>query len=128
VWEAIGQGVCIMGIAASKGSVAIFLLHIVRSTWHVAFLWFCIVSTSVLCVITTTSLFLQCRPAAFQWDKTITGGNCWLNVIPVGLIMAGMCSSLTTRYVVLTTEFQPGQPQWTSYSPSSVSPISNSGR
>jgi hypothetical protein len=90
MWEAIGQAICIMGIAASKGSVAIFLLRIVLKKWHIAVLWFCIVSTTVLCVITTTLLFVQCKPTAFLWDQTIEGGYCWLSFTQVGLVMGGM--------------------------------------
>jgi hypothetical protein len=92
MWEAIGQGICIMGIAASKGSVAIFLLRIVLKKWHIALLWFCITSTTVLCIITTTLLFMQCKPTAFLWDQTIEGGYCWLNFTQVGLTMGCMQS------------------------------------
>ena len=87
MWEAIGQAICIMGIAASKGSVALFLLRIVIYRWHVIALWFCIVSTTIMCTITTTLLFVQCRPTAFLWDQTIEGGKCWLNFTVVGLTM-----------------------------------------
>jgi hypothetical protein len=87
MWEAIGQGICILGIAASKGSVALFLLRIVIRKWHVAVLWACIASTTILCVITTTLLFVQCRPTAFLWDRTIVGGVCWLDFEKVGLTM-----------------------------------------
>jgi hypothetical protein len=90
MWEAVGQGICIMGIAASKGSVAIFLLRIVIKKWHITLLWFCIASTTTLCIITTTLLFLQCRPTAFLWNHTIDGGYCWLNFTQVGLAMGGM--------------------------------------
>jgi hypothetical protein len=92
MWEAIGQGICIMGISASKASVAIFLLRIVLKRWHIALLWACITSTTVLCIITTTLLFVQCKPSAFLWDHTIEGGYCWLNFTQVGLIMGGMYS------------------------------------
>jgi hypothetical protein len=89
MWEAIGQGICILGIALSKSSVAVFLLRIVVRRWHVYVLWFCIVSTSILCIITTTLLFLQCKPTAFLWDHSIEGGVCWLNFTHVGLSMGG---------------------------------------
>jgi hypothetical protein len=92
MWGAIGQGICIMGIAASKGSVAIFLLRIVLKKWHIALLWFCITSTTLLCIITTTLLFMQCKPTAFLWDQTIEGGYCWLNFTQVGLTMGCMQS------------------------------------
>lgn len=87
--EAIGQGICIMGIAASKSSVAVILLRIVVLKWHKVLLWFCVASTSAMCIITTTLLFVQCRPVAFLWDPTIEGGYCWLNFTRVGLTMGG---------------------------------------
>ena len=90
MWEAIGQGICIMGIAASKGAVAIFLLRIVLTKWHIALLLFCILSTTVLCIIMTTLLFVQCKPTAFLWNRTIEGGYCWLDFTQVGLVMGGM--------------------------------------
>lgn len=93
MWEAIGQGICIMGIAASKSSVAVFLLRIVIFKWHKALLWFCILSTTILCTITTTLLFVQCTPTAFLWDPTIEGGVCWLNFTHVGLSMGGKSQS-----------------------------------
>ncbi|KAF2186545.1 hypothetical protein K469DRAFT_749640 [Zopfia rhizophila CBS 207.26] len=86
-WEAIGQGARILGIAASKGSVALFLLRIVVKKWHVAILWFCIASTTILCIITTTLLFLQCKPMEYLWDRKIAGGYCWLNFTIVELFM-----------------------------------------
>jgi hypothetical protein len=89
MWEVIGQGICVMGIAASKGSVALFLLRIVVRKWHIALLWACILSTTICCIITTTLLFLQCRPSAFLWDRTIEGGICWLDFEKVGLTMGG---------------------------------------
>jgi len=94
MWEAIGQGICIMGIAASKGSVALFLLRIVIKRWHIAILWFCIASTTVLCIITTTLLYTQCVPSAFLWDQTIEGGYCWLNFTEVGLTMGAWSAAM----------------------------------
>ncbi|ORY15011.1 hypothetical protein BCR34DRAFT_598717 [Clohesyomyces aquaticus] len=98
MWEAIGQGICIMGIATSKGSVALFLLRIVVGRRHIVLLWFCIISTPILCIITTTLLFLQYRPTSFLWDHTIEGGVCWLNFTNVGLTMGGKCELTTYSY------------------------------
>ncbi|KAF2179193.1 hypothetical protein K469DRAFT_674553 [Zopfia rhizophila CBS 207.26] len=100
-WEAIGQGACILGIAASKGSVALFLLRIVVKKWHVAILWFCITSTTILCIITTTLLFLQCKPMEFLWDRTISGGYCWLNFTIVGLFMGAWSAFMDFALAIL---------------------------
>ena len=97
MWEAIGQGICIMGIAASKGSVALFLLRIVILRWHKVALWFCIISTTIICIVTTVLLFLQCKPTAFLWDQTIAGGVCWLNFTIVGLFMGCKLSNETAH-------------------------------
>ncbi|KAF2029516.1 hypothetical protein EK21DRAFT_67629 [Setomelanomma holmii] len=101
MWEAIGQGICIMGIAASKGSVALFLLRIVLKRWHVALLWFCIVSTTAMCIITTTLLYMQCKPTAFLWDHTIEGGYCWLNFTLVGLTMGAWSAAMDFVLAIL---------------------------
>jgi len=89
MWEVIGQGICILGIAISKASVALFLLRIVVLRWHKMLLWLCIIITSALCVITTILLFVQCKPAAFLWDTSIEGGYCWLKFTPVGITTGG---------------------------------------
>lgn len=87
MWEAVGQAICIMGIAASKSSVAVFLLRIVILKWHKWLLWFCIVSTTIWCTVTTILLFLQTKPTAFLWDRTIVGGRQVFDFTPVGLSM-----------------------------------------
>ncbi|PVH93927.1 hypothetical protein DM02DRAFT_694622 [Periconia macrospinosa] len=101
MWEAIGQAICIMGIAASKGSVALFLLRIVIHKWHVVALWFCIVSTTIMCTVTTVLLFVQCKPTAFLWDQTIPGGVCWLNFTIVGLTMGAWSAAMDFVLAIL---------------------------
>jgi hypothetical protein len=89
MWEAIGQAICTMGVAASKSSVAVFLLRIVILRAHKALLWFCIVTTTIWATVTTTLLFVQCRPSAYLWDWTIEGGYCWINFTRVAISMGG---------------------------------------
>lgn len=101
MWEAIGQGVCIMGIAASKSSVAVFLLRIVVLKWHKALLWLCIVSTTIWCIVTTTLLFLQCSPTAFIWDRSIAGGFQRYDFTPVGLAMGAWSASMDFVLAIL---------------------------
>lgn len=78
-----------VGIAVSKASVALFLLRIVLRKWHIALLWSVIVSTSIFSIITTTLLFLQCKPVSFLWNPTIPGGHCPINFTDVGISMGG---------------------------------------
>ncbi|KAF2647713.1 hypothetical protein K491DRAFT_614136 [Lophiostoma macrostomum CBS 122681] len=94
IWEAIGLGICFIGIAASKASVALFLLRIVILKWHRALLWFCILSTTVLCVTTTVLFYMQCRLVAVLWDRKIQGGICWLDFTPIGLTMGAWSAAM----------------------------------
>lgn len=104
MWEAIGQAICIMGIAASKSSVAVFLLRIVILKWHKWLLWFCIISTTIWCTITTILLFCQTTPTAFLWDRTIVGGKQNFNFTPIGLSMGCKSPSRSiTLWVIART-------------------------
>jgi len=87
--------------AASKSSVALFLLRIVLKKWHIALLWFVITSTTLLCIITTTLLYVQCKPTAFLWDHTIEGGYCWLNFTQVGLTMGAWSAAMDFVLAIL---------------------------
>ncbi|KAH6639248.1 hypothetical protein C7974DRAFT_127860 [Boeremia exigua] len=100
-WEAIGQGICIMGIAVSKAAVALFLLRIVLRRWHIALLWSVIVSTAIFSTITTTLLFVQCKPVAYLWDPTIPGGHCPINFTDVGLSMGAWSASMDFVLAIL---------------------------
>ncbi|KAF2623176.1 hypothetical protein BU25DRAFT_442785 [Macroventuria anomochaeta] len=100
-WEAIGQGICIMGIAASKASVALFLLRIVLRRWHIALLWSVIISTTIFSTITTALLFLQCKPVSFLWDQTIPGGHCPINFTDVGLSMGAWSATMDFVLAIL---------------------------
>ncbi|KAF1364275.1 hypothetical protein EJ07DRAFT_98561 [Lizonia empirigonia] len=100
-WEAVGQGICIMGIAVSKASVALFLLRIVLRRWHIVLLWSVIITTSIFCTITTTLLFLQCKPVAFLWDETIPGGYCPITFTDVGLSMGAWSATMDFVLAIL---------------------------
>jgi hypothetical protein len=105
-----------MGIAASKASVALFLLRIVLRRWHIALLWGIIVSTTAFCTITTILLFLQCKPVSFLWNPTIPGGHCPINFTDVALTMACMFSPTLVKHPANASK--PGQHPWTLSSPS----------
>lgn len=100
-WEAVGQGICIMGIAVSKAAIALFLLRIVVRKWHIALLWSVMVSTAVFSSITTTLLFLQCKPVSFLWNPTIPGGYCPVNFTDVGLSMGAWSAAMDFVLAIL---------------------------
>ncbi|APA07333.1 hypothetical protein SS1G_13103 [Sclerotinia sclerotiorum 1980 UF-70] len=69
--EVAGQTCNIIAIATSKSSVAVFLLRLVVVPWHKVFLWACIVSTFIVCIICATLDFFQCSPMPAIFNPSI---------------------------------------------------------
>ncbi|KAM0543295.1 hypothetical protein ACHAPJ_012379 [Fusarium lateritium] len=84
-YELIGQGVCIFNIATSKAAVAFFILRIVREMRHRIFIWFRILSNTLLATWTTIAVFIQCFPIAKVWNPMGVEGDCWLDFTKVGI-------------------------------------------
>lgn len=84
-WEVIGQGLGIFNIVTSKAAVAFLLLRIVEQTWHKMYIWFCIVTNSLLASWCTLAIFVQCMPVHKVWDP-MHDGECWLDFTKVGLV------------------------------------------
>lgn len=82
--EIIGQGVCIFNILISKAAVSFLLLRIVTRTWHKIFIWFCFITTSIIVIWCTISIFIQCIPVEAVWNPNVVG-NCWLDFAKIGL-------------------------------------------
>ncbi|RDL29797.1 uncharacterized protein BP5553_10662 [Venustampulla echinocandica] len=69
--EIIGQTFCIIGIAASKASVAIFLLRITIVKWHRWILYFVMLAVSVICFFCALFDFVRCDPVAHVWNPPL---------------------------------------------------------
>ncbi|KAI9645302.1 hypothetical protein NHQ30_006037 [Ciborinia camelliae] len=69
--EIAGQTCNIIAIATSKSAVAVFLLRLVVVPWHKAFLWLCIASTFIVCVICAVLDFFQSSPIAAVFDPSL---------------------------------------------------------
>ncbi|GME64534.1 aspartic-type endopeptidase [Neofusicoccum parvum] len=70
---AIGQSFSYIGVAASKASVALFLLRIVVKTWHRIVLWAIIAVLSTICTLSSILHFARCDPVEACWDATVPG-------------------------------------------------------
>ncbi|MCJ1361086.1 hypothetical protein MMC16_000183 [Acarospora aff. strigata] len=76
--EIIGQTFCIIGIAASKATVALFQLRIVEVLWHKIYLWFFLITMAIICVLVALFDFVRCDPIAHVWNPTIEA-YCWIS-------------------------------------------------
>lgn len=86
--EIIGQGVCIFNIVTSKTAVAFLLLRFAARTWHRVFIWFCVVTNSIMATLLTVAVFVQCIPVESVWNFDIKG-NCWLDFTTAGITVSG---------------------------------------
>ncbi|KAF4634671.1 hypothetical protein G7Y89_g3427 [Cudoniella acicularis] len=69
--EIIGQTFCIIGIATSKASAAIFLLRITIIQWHRYVLYSLMLAVSVMCFFCALFDFVRCDPVAHVWNPTL---------------------------------------------------------
>ncbi|KAH8590118.1 hypothetical protein B0O99DRAFT_635667 [Bisporella sp. PMI_857] len=76
--EIIGQTFCIIGIATSKASVAIFLLRITVVQWHRWVLYAVMVGVAVPCFFCALFDFIRCDPIAAVWNPTLPA-KCWVS-------------------------------------------------
>lgn len=86
--EVIAQGICIFNIVTSKAAVAFLLLRIVARTWHKVFIWFCLITNSIMATFLTIAVFIQCIPVESVWNVAVNG-NCWLDFTTAGITVSG---------------------------------------
>ncbi|KAH8683780.1 hypothetical protein BGZ61DRAFT_496109 [Ilyonectria robusta] len=91
LFECISQTFNVLGMALAKWSLGLFLLRLVQQTWHKvaiwAALWF-LMGASISCLL---CFWFQCSPPAYLWDRTLLGGKCELNILPVSIILGATC-------------------------------------
>ncbi|KUI67619.1 hypothetical protein VM1G_02837 [Cytospora mali] len=77
-WELIGQTCNILAIGTTKSSVAFFLARLVVQKWHKVMLYFCVATTSLVCISCIILMYVQCTPIQSIWDPRVTG-VCYFN-------------------------------------------------
>ncbi|TVY13291.1 hypothetical protein LARI1_G008772 [Lachnellula arida] len=98
--EIIGQTFCIIGIATSKASAAIFLLRITIVLWHKLVLYFLMFAVTVVCVLDALFDFIRCDPIAHIWNPTIDA-KCWVSTEGfASLSIAAGCASAIADFVL----------------------------
>ncbi|CAN8100113.1 unnamed protein product [Discula destructiva] len=94
LWEAIGQTVVVLAVWVSKTSLALFLLRLISSPRQRIAIMFPCILLGVAIVAALLSYWLDCRPIAFFWDRSIPGGEC-LEAGDYVSIVAGAISVFT---------------------------------
>jgi hypothetical protein len=86
LYECISQTFAVIGMAVAKWSLGLFLLRLVKETWHKVAIWATLamlMSASLLCLF---FFWLQCSPA-YLWDRSIPGGVCELPQLGISIYL-----------------------------------------
>ncbi|BCS25357.1 uncharacterized protein APUU_50068S [Aspergillus puulaauensis] len=89
-----GQSVVAIAMGISKFAVGVFLLRIVVSKWHKAFLWFWNISIMVLSILLAITVFAQCTPVQSIWDTRIPKDSCPLSLTVIATVMCAWSAAL----------------------------------
>ncbi|KAF5645100.1 integral membrane protein pth11 [Fusarium sp. NRRL 52700] len=90
LFEAIGQTCAVVGMAVAKWSLGLFLLRIVKETWHKIAVWISMAALAGASISTCFVFWLQCTPPKHLWDRRIPG-KCTVDSTPVSMILCIFC-------------------------------------
>lgn len=91
--EVIGQTFAIIGMAAAKWSLGLFLLRLVNVNmiWHRIAIWAVMIGLMLTSISVVFIYWLQCTPPAYLWDRQIRGGFCHINSVPAAFTLSIFC-------------------------------------
>lgn len=90
LYECIAQTFAVIGMAVAKWSLGLFLLRLVKETWHKVLIWATLANLMVSSLLCLFFFWFQCEPAAFLWDKSLTG-KCELPQMGVSIYLGASC-------------------------------------
>ncbi|KAL4874554.1 hypothetical protein BJY04DRAFT_225864 [Aspergillus karnatakaensis] len=89
-----GQSVIAISMGFSKWAVGAFLMRIVVSKWHKAFLWFWNISIMFLSILLAIVVFAQCTPVQSIWDPRVPKEACPVSMPKVATVMCAWSAVL----------------------------------
>lgn len=90
LYECIAQTFAVIGMAVAKWSLGLFLLRLVKQRWHMMLIWATLANLMLASLLCLFFFWFQCEPAAFLWDKSLTG-KCELPQLGVSIYLGTSC-------------------------------------
>ncbi|KAL2126474.1 hypothetical protein VTI74DRAFT_845 [Chaetomium olivicolor] len=87
LYECIGQGFAIVGMAIAKASLGFFLLRLVTVAWHRIAIWGAMSLVMLASIAQVLCFWLSCVPLKYVYDRRIPGGYCPINTRPTSYIL-----------------------------------------
>ncbi|KAK3303642.1 uncharacterized protein B0T15DRAFT_402521 [Chaetomium strumarium] len=87
LYECIGQGFAIVGMAIAKASLGFFLLRLVTIPWHRIAIWSAMTLVMLASIAQVLCFWLSCVPLNYVYDRRIPGGYCPIDTRPTSYIL-----------------------------------------
>jgi hypothetical protein len=87
LYECIGQGFAIVGMAIAKASLGFFLLRLVTVAWHRIAIWSAMTLVMLASIAQVLCFWLSCVPLDYVYDRRIPGGYCPIDTRPTSYIL-----------------------------------------
>ncbi|KAK4184627.1 hypothetical protein QBC35DRAFT_46590 [Podospora australis] len=87
LYECIGQGFAIVGMAIAKASLGTFLLRLVTVFWHRVVIFAAMGLVTAASIAQVLCFWLSCVPLNYVYDRRIPGGYCPIDTRPTSYIL-----------------------------------------
>lgn len=104
LYECIAQTFAVIGMAVAKWSLGLFLLRLVKERWHMLLIWATLANLMLASFLCLFFFWFQCEPAAFLWDKSLTG-RCDLPQLRVSIYLGTSCGFTDLFFAVFPWTF-----------------------
>ncbi|KAF4774681.1 hypothetical protein HER10_EVM0002379 [Colletotrichum scovillei] len=105
LFECIGQGFAIVGMAIAKWSMGFFLLRIVTLGWHKVAIWTAMVLVGLASIAQVLCFWLSCVPFDYVYDRRIEGGYCPIDMRPTSYILCVSTILVDTFFAIFPWVF-----------------------
>jgi hypothetical protein len=79
-------------MATAKVSLGLFLLRIVRKTWHRRLTWTIVIALLAVSVMTAIIFWIQCIPIDHLFDPRVSG-RCIVRIQPFSILLGSCCAA-----------------------------------
>ncbi|KAJ5887986.1 hypothetical protein N7495_008027 [Penicillium taxi] len=99
-WELFSHATEIFSNGAAKCAVGVFLLRILRTKWHIWFVWINLFITAFFAIFGTITCIIHCLPVQKSWNTTLPG-KCWMNFSTFGYFVASWYTISDFAFAIL---------------------------
>lgn len=100
LYECIGQGFAIVGMAIAKASLGTFLLRLVTVFWHKVAIYAAMSFVTAASIAQVLCFWLSCVPVQYVYDRRIPGGKCPIDTRPTSYLLCTSTIIVDTFFAI----------------------------